>query len=145
MWEGIEEVCLNCTDPLVMPIVTSAYSVEIFDENGCSALDDINVIVEKERNIYIPNAFSPNEDGNNDEFMIFSILGVKEINSFQIYSRWGELVFSDSNFQPNDPTNSWDGTFNGEVLNPAVFVYFAQIEFLDGKVILYKGDVTLLR
>ena len=56
---------------------------------------------------------------------------------------FGEVVFENENFQPNDSTEGWDGFFNGEKMNPAVFVYFAEIEFKDGRKIIYKGDVAL--
>jgi hypothetical protein len=55
------------------------------------------------------------------------------------------LVYEDNNFKPDDPTHSWNGWLKEEPLNPAVFVYWAEIEFIDGVVILYKGDVTLMR
>ena len=70
---------------------------------------------------------------------------VKNINVFQVFDRWGELVFEDYNFMPDDPTHSWDGWLKDEPMNPAVFVYWAEIEFIDGIVIIYKGGVTLLR
>ncbi len=68
---------------------------------------------------------------------------IAQINTFQIYSRWGDLLFVSENFQPNDPVYGWDGTFNSKKLNPGVYVYFAEIEFIDGTKKIYKGDVTL--
>ena len=62
-----------------------------------------------------------------------------------VLNRWGEAVFERSNFQPNDPTLGWNGKFRGKPMNPAVFTYFAEIEFSDGEIILYKGDVTLVK
>ena len=70
---------------------------------------------------------------------------VKEIKAFKIFDRWGELVFEDYDFQPNDPAHSWKGTLNDQALNPAVFVYYAEIEFIDNRVEIYQGDITLLR
>ena len=69
---------------------------------------------------------------------------VKQVNTFQIYDRWGELVFSAKNFLPNNPAFGWGGRLNGQQLNPAVFVYFAEIEFIDGSSEIFKGDVTLI-
>ena len=54
-------------------------------------------------------------------------------------------LFQAKNFQPNDPTFGWGGLFRGELMNPAVFVYWAEIEFVDGFTVLYKGDVTLVK
>jgi len=70
---------------------------------------------------------------------------VVSINTFQIYDRWGEQVFQATNFQPNQPANGWDGTFRGQALDPGVYVFYAEIQFIDGEVELFEGGVTLVR
>ena len=138
--------CVDCASPTVTPFETTTYQVMVVDTiSGCSAVDDLTIIVDKNRNIYIPNAFTPNEDGTNDVFMIYGGIGVSEVRTFNVYDRWGERVWQAEGFQPDDPVYGWDGTFRGKKLNPSVFVYFAEVEFVDGEVILYKGDVTLLK
>ena len=124
---------------------TTTYTVQVTDSLGCSATDEITITVDKSRDVYIPNVFTPNGDGINDNFMIFGGIGVTQIEVLKIYNRWGELLFEASNFQPNDPFFSWDGKLKGKSLNPSVFVYFAEISFFDGVTIPYKGDVTLLK
>ena len=62
-----------------------------------------------------------------------------------IFDRWGDMVFQHYNFQPNDPVHGWDGTHNGLPMNAAVYVYAAEIEFIDGEKVVYKGDVALVR
>ena len=109
------------------------------------AEDEIVVRVRKDRLIYIPNAFTPNDDGFNDLFMIHGGQGVKQIKTFRIFNRWGEILYEGYNFQPNDPDFGWNGKFKEERLNPGVFVYLAEVEFIDGRVEIYKGDVTLVR
>ena len=134
--------------PWVMPLTTTVYEIEITDDRGCRASDLLTIFVNKERPIFIPNAFSPNGDGINDYFQIFASEGiVKNVNQFIIFDRWGEVVFEARDFVPTNSTdmkNGWDGLFKGDALNPAVFVYYAEIEFIDGWVELYKGDVTLV-
>jgi gliding motility-associated-like protein len=139
--------CTNCLNPFVTPLNETLYTVTVTNLDGCTASDQIMLRVRKDRDIYIPNAFSPhNNDGINDVFMIFGNEKiVAKINSFQVFDRWGELVWEDFNFLPNNPARSWDGNLKGEPMNPAVFVYWAEIEFIDGVTKLYKGDVTLLR
>ncbi|MEM1321014.1 MAG: gliding motility-associated C-terminal domain-containing protein [Bacteroidota bacterium] len=138
--------CDSCLNPLATPVDNILYVLSATDENGCEAQDEIFIVVENQFQVYIPNAFSPNNDGQNEEFMIFAAENViSNITSFKVFSRWGELLFADFNFQPNDPTHSWDGVFKGDLMNPAVFVYFAEIEFIDGTTKLFKGDVTLLK
>ncbi len=113
--------------------------------NGCTDSDDLMLFVKKDRPVYIPNAYSPNADGINDVFMIFAGPQVAQVKSFLIFDRWGETMFQFRDFQPNDPDFGWDGTYRDEPMNAAVFTWFAEIEFVDGKVELYEGDVTLVR
>ncbi|HRF40788.1 MAG TPA: gliding motility-associated C-terminal domain-containing protein, partial [Saprospiraceae bacterium] len=93
----------------------------------------------------IPNAFSPNNDGTNDRLMVFAGEDVAYIRSFQVFNRWGESVFEVYNFPPNDPAYGWDGNHRAQLYNAAVFAYFAEVEFIDGSVKLFKGDVTLIK
>ncbi|KAA3622192.1 MAG: gliding motility-associated C-terminal domain-containing protein, partial [Bacteroidetes bacterium] len=137
--------CDSCYIQMVSPVSTNTYGATLIDENGCSTSDLVTIYVQKNRNVYIPNVFSPNLDGNNDIFMIFSGKGVAEVVSFQIYNRWGEQVFEEFNFQPNNPAHGWDGRFRGRNCNSAVFVWYAEIAFDDDEIILFKGDVTLIR
>lgn len=135
--------CYDCANPFAQPFTQTTYNVTVTDANGCSATDRITVQVKRDRNVYIPNVFSPNDDGQNDRFYVFG-KGIKKIRSMQVFSRWGEKVFSAADIPANEESFGWDGLFNGKRMNPAVFAWFAEIEFVDGKVILYKGDVTLL-
>ncbi len=139
--------CMNCLSPTVSPLDDQTYTVEIFDINGCNGSDDIFVEVDKNRNVYIPNVFTPNGDGYNDEFQVFSGPGVTQINSMQIFDRWGEVVFQRNNLSPSafpDVANGWDGRFRGKVMNSGVFVYLIEVSFDDGITLLYRGDLTLL-
>lgn len=138
--------CSDCLRPTAQPLESTNYAVDIVSVDGCTARGYIQIIVEKERNVYFPNAFSPNGDDENELFFPFAEIGqVKEVKSFSIFNRWGEEVFAQYGFQPNNPAYGWDGKFHGRTLNPAVFVYYAEIEFIDGDVVLFKGDVTLVR
>ena len=117
----------------------------VTNENGCTATDEVTIRVIKDRPVYIPNVFSPNGDGVNDGFTIFSGPGLQEIEKLQVFSRWGELVFEASGILPNDESLGWDGLFNGEPVDPGVFVYIAQLRFADLEVVQMEGDVTVLR
>ncbi|MFK8101081.1 MAG: M43 family zinc metalloprotease [Saprospiraceae bacterium] len=137
--------CVDCPEPVVRPLNSIAYQVVITDENGCTATDDIFIQVDKERLVFIPNAFSPNGDGNNDFFLIYGGRGVEVVLEFQIFDRWGNVVFGAQNFQPNDFKKGWDGNFKGKPMNNGIFVYFAKLKFIDGTTVLYRGDITLVR
>lgn len=111
----------------------------------CTASDQIIVTVNRDRKIFMANAFSPNNDGANDKFMVQSGAGVVQVKSFRIFDRNGAMVFEQTNFQPNDPDFGWDGQFNGRALNTGVYVFMAEIEFIDGLTEVFKGDVMLMR
>jgi gliding motility-associated-like protein len=139
--------CDDCLSPIASPLDEILYTINVINENGCTASDDVIVRVRKNRDLFIPNAFSPhNKDGINDIFYVFSDgKSVENIVTFKIFDRWGELIFEESNFMPDDVNYGWDGYFKEKSLNPGVFIYVAEVEFIDGEVILYNGDVTLIR
>lgn len=137
---------LSSASTTIAPQVSTLYRVEAEDtETNCRAEATVFVQVNKLRRVYIPNAFSPNMDGNNDYFYIYADNDVVSIESFQVFSREGQLLFQDGGFLPNDPLHSWDGTLNGRELNSGVYIYAAKIRFVDGLVEIFKGDVALVR
>jgi len=136
---------MPCDVMEITPLQQTSVEVTVIDTNGCEGSDILALFVKKDRNIYIPNVFSPNGDGTNDLFMIYSGDDVLKIKSFLVFSRWGETVFEYFDFQPNNPAYGWDGKHRGELLNPAVFSWFAVVEFVDGEEVLFEGDVTLVR
>ena len=146
MWTGIDSIgCANCLTQIVAPIITTAYSVSVTSADGCADRDSMTVFVNTDYKIYIPNIFSPNGDGVNDVIMISADESVREITSFSIFDRWGNLVFGTEHFQPNDPSRSWDGKMNGEAMNPGVFTFRVVVEFSDGHSEVRYGDITLMR
>ena len=135
----------NELEQFIQPFATATYSVTVQDTTGCMASDQMTIFVERQQDVYIPNAFSPDGDGQNDIFFIFAGQEVREIKKLAVFNRWGEALVELTNFQPNDPRFGWDGTYRGQLLNPGIFVYFAEIEMIDGEVVLFKGDVALIR
>ena len=140
----------NCISQWVSPQGQVIYTVRIENNSGCVSSDEITIVGRVERFVYIPTAFSPgNRDQINDVFGIFgNPKYITNVKSFLIFDRWGEVIFENFNFLPSatqsiDPDNGWDGTFRGQILNPAVFTYFAEIEFFDGVTEIIKGDVVL--
>ncbi len=137
--------CTDCLDPVATPLEQTTFVVTLFKGN-CSASDSLNVFVDMgEGGVYVPSAFSPNGDNVNDKFMIYAGPTVTRIKSFLVFDRWGEMVYEYSDFDPTDPARGWDGLLDGRPMNPAVFVWFAEVEFVDGSVQVLEGDVTLVR
>jgi gliding motility-associated-like protein len=129
-----------------MNVVPTVYTVTVWDENGCSATLDVLVDVDNHREVFIPNVFSPNFDGRNDQLLLFTGQGITGIPSMRIFDRWGELMQERLGLSPTDGgIEVWDGTFNGKMMAPGVYVYVIQVEFADNQVLTYRGDITLLR
>jgi gliding motility-associated-like protein len=138
--------CTDCPAPWVSPTEDMAYEVTAYDANGCPANARIELTVNDECDLlYIPNVFTPNGDGINDWFTIYAGSCIEQINRLQIFDRWGEMVWERYNFPPNDPFQGWDGYFHEELMDPAVFVYVANVKFINGQSRIFSGDVTLVQ
>ncbi len=138
--------CVDCYNPYAQPFRTTEYTITVLDTlTGCSETAVTTVQVINEKNIYVPNVFSPNNDGNNDFIIVRSDNSVDIIRRFVIYDRWGTILLDRKNFDPNDDRNSWSGFFNGRVLNPGVYVYLLEVDFKDGEAERKTGSITLLR
>ena len=136
---------------LITPTQNIEYVLTVTNENGCQAIEDIFVEIDANRNVFIPNVFSPNNDGRNDDFRIYACSGVIGIENFNIYDRWGGLIAaSDTPIGVSclDGTPLWDGSApgtNGEIMDPGVYVYTIEVAFIDGVSLIYRGDVTIAR
>lgn len=138
--------CEDCLHQFDLALEESTqFFLEITDVNGCVAKDNVTVFINKERPIYVPTAFSPNGDEDNDIFFIYSGIEDLKISSFLVFNRWGETVFEVYNSFPNDPRWGWDGMHRGQTVNAAVYVWVAEVEFPNGDVEVIKGDVMIMR
>lgn len=136
----------DCASILVHPSFGNIYKVTVIDENGCRGQDQIRVEVEKPRGIFVPTGFTPNADLTNDLLVVYGkTRTVKEITSFRVYDRWGELVWEDLNFQINDESRGWDGNFRGKACESGVYVWVAEVLYQDGFTETAKGHTTLIR
>lgn len=138
--------CRDCPNPIANPFKTTSYTIKAIDETGCAAVDRLTVIVSKPRRTFPPNVFSPgNDDGINDRFTIFTDRSAKKIQLMRVFDRWGNLVFEGADFPPNDSNFGWDGTFRSKKSPEGVYTWVVLMEYLDGEVISYKGDISLVR
>jgi gliding motility-associated-like protein len=129
-------------EPTATPTSTTTYYVTIVDQYGCTYIDSVKVYVIdvlcNESQIFVPNAFTPNGDNNNDVVYVRS--GVMKSIYFVIYDRWGEKVF-----ETYDISQGWDGTFRGKACDPGVFDYYMKAICIDDKEFIKKGNITLIR
>jgi hypothetical protein len=139
---------VDTLNPLLYTFESGIVMLTVADANGCTGKGSLEVIVDPNRNVYIPNAFSPdNRLGTNDYFIPGVGVGVEKINYMRVYDRWGELLYERNSFLPSDLelTSGWDGRFDGKLVEPGVYIYAIEVVFLDKKVLLYRGDVTVVR
>ena len=141
---GPNGVCAGCFDHVLYPYYTTPLEMLVIDNKGCRVSDQMHITVDVVRQIFFPNIFSPNEDALNERFYPFADDRVVKIHEFRVFDRWGNMVFEQTNFLPNDYDKGWDGTRNGKHLNAGVYVYYAVVEFRDGAKKVFKGDVTLV-
>lgn len=137
--------CDTCVPTIVKPLLTTTYKLTVRDTSGCEISDALTVFVEKNRHVFIPTSFSPNDDGVNEHFTVFSDQEVRKIQTMKVFNRWGSLIFEQNDFLPNDESQGWDGKWHNSALPPDVYIFFVKIEFVDGKVVLYQGDVTIMK
>ena len=129
----------NSQNPISTPAKTITYYLEVVDVNGCRAYDSVTIDVRSVDDIYIPTAFSPNGDGFNDQFVIYPV-GITEIIEFQIFNRWGQMVY-----QSKDFSKGWDGKFQGQEQPVGTYIYKFVGKKYDGSILNFNGNITLLR
>jgi gliding motility-associated-like protein len=129
-------------NPISTPLNNISYTVTVVDGFGCADADTINIIVDESAGIFVPDIFAPKSSLVHNQTLYVSGKGIKDMD-FIVYDRWGEKVFETNTW--NDPSAGWDGTFKGEKLSSAVFVYYVKATFYNGQKVERKGNVTLLR
>lgn len=129
--------CDNCDTTITTPFETIEYTAVVLDENNCSNQGNILITVEIPP-IFLPNGFSPNNDGFNDVLYVRG-LGISNLD-FKIFNKWGDLVF-----QTTDKSIGWDGTYQDKPLNTGVFMYQMSANLSDGQEIYMTGNVTLFK
>ncbi len=138
--------CLDCPDPTAAPLETITYQLRMTGSTGCVVEDQINITVNKSRDIYIPSAFSPNQDGINDIFRPYGGFEIVQVKSLMVFDRWGGLIYNRQKaFTLEDKEIGWDGTSNGKPLDPGAYLYTMNVEFIDGEIILFAGDINLMK
>jgi gliding motility-associated-like protein len=138
--------CHTCPSPIATPLQNTDYTLTVVDTNGCIAVATVRIQLDLNVDVYVPNAFSPDNNGLNDGFTAYGDPAkIELINYLRIFDRWGNAVFEREVFPINDSSYGWDGRFRGALMDPAVFVYVLEVLFKNGETSVLKGDVNLLR
>ena len=143
LWDADSTLSSQVIDsPKAFPRHTTTYWVTVADQNGCRVRDSVIVYIVHtpcaSSHIFVPNAFSPNNDGKNDKLFVRGNL-IQDMY-FTVYDRWGQKMF-----ETRDINTGWDGTYRGSRVDPAVFGWYAEGTCDTGEKFFRKGNVTVLR
>ena len=123
------------------PSETTTYTITVTDEFGCELVKRLTIEVIPlscdEPLVFVPNTFTPNDDGKNDILYVRSSI-LTEF-TLRIYDRWGELIFESSSLD-----KGWDGSYKGKMCEQGVYDYYLQGVCINGEKIIKKGNITLL-
>ena len=137
--------CSDCAQPVAQPNASTVYTARVYNSAGCMASDHVTVTVFcSGANIFIPNTFSPNGNGMNERFYPRGI-GLFDVPLFQIFNRYGLVVFEKHRMTANDASDGWDGTYKGQPAPTGVYVYIMNVTCKNNTVFKIKGNVTLIR
>lgn len=140
--EGLS--CTDCPQTWAKPVKTTTYEVEMWSPEGCTVASLVQIEVNNDVRIFIPNVFSPNGDGENELFTVYAKHEVAIVRKLTIFDRWGEAVWQKENFLP-DGTYGWDGIGWGKPMPSGVYVWLCEIDLIDGTTQVLAGDLTLIR
>jgi gliding motility-associated-like protein len=137
--------CNTCPSPNGINDITRNYVITVTSDSGCVASDSVRIAIEcKDANLFMPKAFSPNNDNLNDYFYPITV-GIKTIVRFTIYNRQGQVIYEATNFPPNDKTFGWNGLLKGSYQSVGTYVYILESICDIGEKLIKKGSFVLLR
>lgn len=146
LWTPSETLsCDNCQLTIAAPLDDQQYFLQVIDSSGCLGEDNVWVRVANNRVIYVATGFSPNGDFVNDFLFVQGDEQVANINLFAVYDRWGEEVFKTENILVNVAETGWDGTFKGQPMNHGMYIWKAEVTFVDGERLFFSGQANLVR
>lgn len=154
-WQPLTGITVTPQGIIVHPAETTPYVITATTSDGCSVSDNLTITVVappddpdppvQQQKIFIPNAFSPNEDGINDTFTVFADEEVTNVKSMRIFDRWGNMLLEQKDLAPNDTQAGWRGELNGRMLPMGVYIYFIELDFQDGHTEVFKGEIAIVR
>ena len=139
-----EDAFGNCIEILLEASTDQQVHVAVSDEFGCFSDAVALIRAEVVRDVFVPNVFSPNGDAINDQFKPFAPDESILVNSFEIFNRWGELVYREEG-ESIASMVGWDGRYRGVNSPPGAYVYTLNVEGSDGFKQVLVGDVTVIR
>jgi gliding motility-associated-like protein len=142
-----DSICADptCATLCVQPLVPVTFSVAVTDVSGCVLRDTVSIRVTNNSRVYAPTVFSPDAAAPNNRFFLSGDRGVRLIQHLWVTDRWGELLFERKNIPPDSPDDGWDGMFRGKVMHTDTYLFWAEIERIDGTTFQKAGSFSLIR
>ena len=137
--------CINCLTPSLSVYSNEILILEITDDFGCKVSDTLQIFIDNDIKLFVPNVFSPNNDGDNDNLSIYLSGGILKVFDFRVMDRWGNLVLFRSEILNENDILIWDGNSNGKSVEQGVYIYVAKLLLIDGTESLITGNVTVIR
>ncbi len=136
---------IRSLDTFVKPFDSNTYSITAIDSLGCIKMAATQVIIRRDNLFFAPQAFSPNGDLINDYYTLYGGKTVVSIKNFKVFGRGGHLMFQKDHIFPAAETEGWDGYFQGQEAMTGVYVFWAEVTYIDGRKEIIKGDFTLIK
>ncbi len=134
--------CVNCTNLEIAPVTLgeNTYTLSVSDNYNCTTLTyDVNIEVKEKYIIGVPEAFTPNGDGINDEIKVDG-LGIESLVEFSVFDRWGKVVFT-----TDDIDQGWDGTVDGQKQSVDTYIYLIRANMYNDTEVEKRGSFSLIR
>ena len=135
----------SCQSQCIVPLQSLSFSITAVDSTGCVLKDDIRIRVSNKNRVYAPTVFNPDSNFPNNRFYLGADNGVRLIRRIFIADRWGELLFDMKDILPDYPDNGWDGMYRGQVMHPGAYIFWAELERIDGTTFVETGSFSLVR
>ena len=137
--------CADCADPEALLNQNTTFVLTSVNNYGCIAIDSVTIIVihENPDDFFVPNTFTPNNDGLNDYFSPLG-LAIETIVHFEVFNRWGECIYRAENIAPGN-NSGWDGTYHGAPVQEGVYIYTVEVKYVTGIIAVKSGNVTVLK
>ncbi len=143
-WTPSNTVVTDDLEAWLKPLRPTRYSVIVTDSVGCEFTDTVKISIDSRLNLFLPNIFSANIDGTNDDIRPYVGPGVEKILVFRVFDRWGTLVFEALNYNPTEDIG-WDGFYKDQRMNEGMYMAHVQVLKMDGDIENIVGEVMLLR
>ena len=136
--------CTECPNPIVQPVETTTYTLTVSDSMGCEGRMENNILVLENTPIYIPNIFRPTANSENRDLKVFIGPTIHQIQKFQIFNRWGQLIYSVPKATPGQNV-AWNGYYNGNLAESGIYIYLVEVLLKNNKTEIHSGDFFLKR